>query len=113
MGSNPVFMRSGGWAWYATRTPPEGQPVAVFSADPLTGSATLEVAFTDASTGQPTEWLWEISDDSGDTWSTMSTLQTPAPEELEAGTYSIRLTVTDEFSRSNTSTEIDYITVEE
>lgn len=67
-------------------------PVAAFSATPLTGSAPLSVAFTDASTNTPTSWLWERSSD-GSSWSTFSTSQHPTAS-FSAGTWGVRLTAT-------------------
>ncbi len=60
-------------------------PVAAFSGTPLLGLAPLSVQFTDASTHNPTNWLWDFGD--GGT----STLQSPA-HIYAAGTYAVTLT---------------------
>jgi PKD repeat protein len=38
-------------------------PVASFTGKPITGSAPLEVSFTDTSTGEPTDWAWYFGDE--------------------------------------------------
>lgn len=67
-------------------------PVAVFSADTLSGCAPLSVDFTDASTvSSPsviTSWNWDFGDNS------TSTLQSPSHLYNVAGVYSVTLTVT-------------------
>lgn len=87
-------------------------PVAAFVSDRQDASAQFAVQFTDQSTGNPTSWHWEKSNNGGDTWSDFSgspTDQNPS-EEFNAGTWSIRLTATND-SGSNSSTRVDYIVV--
>ena len=79
-------------------------PVAAFSGTPLTGTAPLTVAFTDASTYNPTTWSWNFGD--GGT----STLQNPSHVYSTAGTYSVTLTVANAYG-SNTLTKTGYVTV--
>jgi uncharacterized delta-60 repeat protein len=43
--------------------PAAAAPVAAFSGTPTTGSAPLNVAFADASTGTPTGWVWFFGDE--------------------------------------------------
>ncbi|MBA7601441.1 hypothetical protein ES703_08514 [subsurface metagenome] len=66
-------------------------PVAGFGASPLSGPEPLTVAFTDESLNMadnsPT-WAWEFGD--GET----STVQDPIHEYLQAGNYTVTLTVT-------------------
>ena len=52
---------------------------------PLTGQA---VTFTDTSTGGPTSWSWDFGDSVG-----KSALQNPVYDYLTAGTYTVKLTV--------------------
>ncbi len=79
-------------------------PVAAFSGTPLSGTAPLTVAFTDASTGSPTSWSWTFGD--GGT----STAQNPSHAYTTAGTYSVTLTATNAYG-SNGLTKTGYITV--
>jgi len=62
-------------------------PVANFNSAPNSGSAPLNVAFTDTSTGDITSWSWNFGD------ATSSTLQNPT-HSYAAGTFSVSLTVT-------------------
>lgn len=85
-------------------------PVAAFSGTPLSGTAPLSVAFTDASTETPTEWDWEKNDGSG--WVPFAgtpTTQNPT-EVFTSGTWSVRLTATNA-GGSDTETKTDYISV--
>ncbi len=63
-------------------------PVADFSADPVSGCAPLEVAFTDLSTGDITGWTWDFGDGNTDT------AQNPVHTYAAPGTYDVALTVT-------------------
>lgn len=86
-------------------------PVASFTGTPTSGDPPLSVTFTDTSTGSPTSWLWEKSDD-GVTWVPFDgtpTVQNPT-EDFDAGTWSVRLTATNA-NGSDTATETDYIDV--
>jgi hypothetical protein len=81
-------------------------PVADFTATPLTGTASLAVAFTDTSTNTPTSWLWDFGD------GTTSTAQNPTHSYTTGGVYSVSLTATNT-GGSNTKTRTAYITVSE
>jgi PKD repeat protein len=65
-------------------------PVANFEADVVTGTAPLEVQFTDTSTGSPTSWAWDFQNNG----SVDSTLQNPTFTYPLPGTYTVKLTVT-------------------
>ena len=83
-------------------------PTAAFSAIPISGSAPLEVQFTDESTpgsGGIESWLWDFGD--GDS----SSVQNPTHTYSAPGTYQVRLIVTDEYNSSDTLTKEGYITV--
>ncbi|MFA5295804.1 MAG: PKD domain-containing protein [Methanoregulaceae archaeon] len=67
-------------------------PVADFSATPTSGTAPLDVTFTDQSTNSPASWKWEYRAGSG-SWMQFSTLQDPSFSFTTSGTYDIRLTV--------------------
>lgn len=62
---------------------------ASFTAAPTNGPAPLAVQFTDASLGNPTAWAWDM-DNNG---SVDATTQHPLWTYPTAGTYSVRLTV--------------------
>jgi len=81
-------------------------PVADFSATPTSGTAPLAVAFTDLSTGSPTNWSWTFGD--GGT----STAQNPSYSYTVAGTYSVSLTATNA-DGSDAETKTGYIVVTE
>jgi gliding motility-associated-like protein len=60
---------------------------ADFVAQPTTGCVPVLVRFTDRSTGNPTEWKWNLGN------GTTSTQQNPTATYLNAGRYTIRLFV--------------------
>jgi PKD repeat protein len=66
------------------------QPVADFTADPISGDAPLMVQFTDASTGDITGWAWDFNNDGH----IDSTLENPTYTYVSPGTFSVNLTVT-------------------
>lgn len=76
---------------------------ADFTGTPVTGAAPLSVTFTDASTGSPTQWLWEFGD--GQTDNT----QSPVHSYAQAGTYSVRLTAWN-FQSTSQRSRASYIT---
>jgi PKD repeat protein len=83
-------------------------PVAAFSGTPLSGAASLSVAFTDSSTNTPTSWLWEKNDGGG--WvnfASTPTAQNPT-ESFAAGTWDVRLTATN-VSGFDAEEKLDYI----
>ncbi len=84
--------------------PVSAPPVADFSATPTSGTTPLTVNFTDLSTNAPTSWSWEFGDGS------VSATQNPSHTYSSAGTYSISLTVTNNFG-NNTVTKANKITV--
>ncbi|MEE9095432.1 PKD domain-containing protein [Pseudarthrobacter phenanthrenivorans] len=88
--------------WYSDRPlgPATTAPVASFTASPTSGTAPLNVAFTDTSTGSPTSWAWDFGD--GGT----STAQNPSHSYAAAGTYTAKLTATNSAGSSSASTTI-------
>ena len=66
------------------------EPIAAFTVDVIAGTAPLTVNFTDQSTGIPTTWSWDFDGDGVED----STEQNPSYEYTKAGTYSVKLTVT-------------------
>jgi parallel beta-helix repeat protein len=81
-------------------------PVADFTANPRTGTASLTVNFTDTSTGTITSWAWDFNNDG----TTDSTVQNPSYAYSNPGSYTVKLTVTGP-GGSDDETKTDYITV--
>lgn len=79
-------------------------PVAAFSGTPLSGYKPLTVNFTDASTNNPTSWSWTFGD------SGTSTSRNPAHTYLNAGTYTVSLTATNNYG-FGTITKTNYVSV--
>jgi PKD repeat protein len=90
---------------YITVTAPPA-PVAAFTADLTTGSAPLTVQFSDESTGNPTAWAWDFDNDGA----VDSTAQNPTHTYDTAGTYAVKLTVTN-IVGSDDEVKTDYVTV--
>jgi len=85
-------------------TPPPAGVVASFTATPTSGTAPLDVKFTDTSTGSPTSWSWDFGD------GTSSTDQSPSKTYSTPGTYTVTLTAGNGAS-SNTVEKTNLITV--
>ncbi len=84
--------------------PPPAAPVASFTVAPASGTAPLDVAFTDTSTGGPTAWRWDFGD------GTTSTVRSPAHRYAAPGTYDVSLTATNA-GGSRTTTRTGAVTV--
>ncbi len=78
-------------------------PVANFSGTPTSGTAPLEVSFTDLSNGEIDSWLWTFGD--GGT----STDQNPTYTYYDHGIYTVSLEVTGP-GGSDADTKNNYIT---
>jgi PKD repeat protein len=83
-----------------------GAPVANFTATPISGSAPLNVQFTDQSTGTVTGWAWDFNNDG----IIDSNSENPTYTYSSPGNYTVKLTVT---NTKGTDDEIktNYITV--
>ncbi len=81
-------------------------PNAAFSADMTAGDAPLTVQFTDASTGTPTSWAWDINNDGSVDYTT----QNATHIFTTAGNYTVNLTVTNA-GGNDSEVKTDYITV--
>jgi len=79
-------------------------PVADFSGNPTSGTAPLNVAFTDLSINNPTSWSWAFGDGGA------SAAQNPSHTYNSAGNYTVSLTATNA-AGSNTKTKNNYISV--
>jgi gliding motility-associated-like protein len=77
-----------------------------FSATPLSGCSPLVVNFTDLSTGNPTEWHWDLGN------GTTSIAQNPSTTYFNAGAYTIRLIVLNAAGNADTLVRTQYITVQ-
>jgi PKD repeat protein len=75
-----------------------------FSANILSGEASLSTTFTDLTIGEPTEWLWDFGD--GGTHKT----QNPIYIYQQPGLYTVKLTVSDSLD-SESKTRENYINV--
>lgn len=93
-GTGPVVTQVIPVVFPSTISPPAATPappVADFTAKPLSGSNPLIVHFTDQSSGIPSAWNWNFGD------GTTSTDQNPVHTYLAAGTFTVSLTVTNNF----------------
>jgi PKD repeat protein len=77
-------------------------PVAAFSGAPTSGTAPLNVTFTDSSTNSPTSWSWNFGD------SSTSTSQNPS-HSYAAGTYTVSLRATNAYGYDD-EVKTNYIT---
>ena len=80
------------------------QPLAQFSASPVSGCAPLVVSFQDQSTGNPTQWKWDLGN------ATISFLQHPVATYFNPGTYAVKLVVQSAAGKDSL-TRLQYITV--
>ncbi len=85
--------------------PPPPPLHADFTAEPLRGTAPLNVQFTDTSTGDIESWTWQFGDGSG------SAARHPAHVYQQPGVYDVSLTITGRGGLSDTATREAYITV--
>jgi PKD repeat protein len=83
---------------------PAVAPVAGFAADTVSGTAPLNITFTDQSSNTPTSWAWAFGD------SGTSTEQNPVHQYTAAGNYTVTLTATNA-GGSDTETKTNYITI--
>ena len=75
---------------------------AAFSANPISGPPSLAVQFEDLSSGDPTSWKWDFGDN------TTSSAQNPTHIYSKVGTYTVVLTISNEFG-SHKITKTDFI----
>ena len=89
---------------YITVTTAATKPVADFWGSQLSGNAPLKVTFTETSKGSPTAWKWDFGD------GTSSTEKNPTHTYSKTGTYTVKLTATNE-AGSSTKNKANYIKV--
>ena len=80
-----LFMLVGSTAGYAQA------PVAAFTTDKTTGCATLQIQFTDQSTGSPFSWNWDFGNGQ------LSSIRNPVVYYTQPGVYTVRLIVKNAF----------------
>ncbi len=85
-------------------TPKLKTPITDFWGSPRSGSAPLNVTFTDNTTGSTTAWNWSFGD------GTYSTEQNPVHKYSGAGNYTVTLTASNA-AGSDTKAKNNYITV--
>jgi PKD repeat protein len=83
-------------------------PVANFTGTPTSGTAPLNVQFTDTSTNNPTSWAWDF-DNNG---TADSTVKNPSHIYANPGTYSVKLTAANS-GGSDVEVKTGYITVQQ
>jgi len=88
--------------------PLPGAPVANFTANRTSGTAPLNVQFTDASTGNISSYAWDFDNDG----TVDSTEQNPIYTYDAAGNYTVNLTVANE-GGNDSEVKTDYIVVSE
>lgn len=82
----------------------EAQLTAIFSAGTTSGCSPIVVNFSDQSTGNPTEWRWDLGN------GTLSTLQNPSATYFNAGFYTVKLWIKSG-NRIDSVTRTNYIHV--
>ncbi|MDD3136155.1 MAG: pectinesterase family protein, partial [Methanoregula sp.] len=75
---------------FVTKFSFSNSPIAAFTATPQSGDSPLKVQFTDTSTNSPTSWAWDFENDG----TIDSTEQNPSYTYLTPGTYTVKLTAT-------------------
>jgi gliding motility-associated-like protein len=83
-----------------------GQLVAEFSADVLSGCAPIRVVFTDNSTGGVTDWKWDLGNGT-----IAEHTSNPSTTYLLPGTYTVKLTVYKDLTDSAQVIKTNYITI--
>lgn len=81
------------------------EPVAAFSATPLSGAHPVTVQFTNASTGEGNTYEWDFGDESAKV-----TTVSPQHTYTTAGTFTVTLKATNS-EGTDTETKTDYITI--
>ena len=80
---------------------------ADFAANIQQGCSPLIVQFTDLSTGQPTDWLWDLGNGA------VSTLKNPGATYVNPGVYTVKLHIKDNSGNEDSIVKVNYVTVYE
>lgn len=104
--SNANGVDTAGKTSYITVTDTAASLSVEFSASPLSGTAPLEVSFSDQSQGNPDAWHWDFGDGA------TSTDRNPSHTYGSAGSYDVTLTASNDLG-ADTMTKTGYITVSE
>ncbi len=104
--TNSAGSNTASQAGYITVTAATIAPVAAFSANATTGTASLAVEFTDVSTNAPTIWAWDFENDG----IVDATTQNATHTYSSTGTYTVNLTATNT-AGSDSEVKAGYITV--
>lgn len=83
----------------------EGQLAPAFTASTLSGCSPLIVSFTDQTTGNPTQWRWDLGN------ATTSINQNPSTTYFNPGTYTVKLVVLNASGNTDSIIKTQYITV--
>lgn len=83
----------------------KGQLTANFSATPTSGCSPQIVNFTDQSTGNPTQWRWDLGN------GTTSVLQNPSATYFTPGQYTVKLVIQDVNGNKDSITKTQYINI--
>jgi len=83
----------------------KAQLSANFTASPISGCAPLVVNFTDQSTGNPTQWRWDLGN------GTTSFNQNPSGTYFNPGQYNVKLVITNAAGTADSIIKNQYITV--
>jgi len=102
LNSNGVLKIYNGVTWECIENLPAS---ANFTVDDETSAINQTLQFTDQSTGDIVDWLWDFGD------SNTTTVQNPTHQYTTAGQYTVSLTITDSGSNQDTKTVTNFITV--
>ena len=83
----------------------KGQLTANFSGTPTSGCSPQIVNFTDQSTGNPTQWRWNLGN------GTTSVLQNPSATYFTPGQYTVKLVIQDVNGNKDSITKTQYINI--
>jgi len=89
---------------------------ADFTASPTSGNAPLRVQFTDKTIGGPTMWVWDFGDgvipmNASCSGENCNNIASPVHTYTQTGTYTVTLTASNQYGKTDTETKTNYITV--
>lgn len=107
--SSDFPIKSGGVAGIGVGAVGSNVPVAAFAGSPLSGTAPLDVVFTDLSTNGPAHWKWDFGDGTiveGD----LPDDENPSHTYTDTGNYTVTL-IASNAAGEDTATKLNYIVV--